>query len=324
MKLHPVRESDAQLPLERLLDLYARMVLVRRLEEALGRAHAQGQIKGPLHRCDGQEAVGIGVTSALRETDTVMSTHRGHAHYVGKGVDLKRMVAEIMGRATGYGLGRAGHMLVGDARRGLLGGNGIVGGSIPIAVGAALAHRNLRTGGVAVAFFGDGALNSGSFNESLNMAALWTLPVVFVCENNQYALTVHVRRHLAHLRIVDRAAGYGMPGEEVAGNDVEAVVVSTARAVARAREGGGPSFLVADTYRRTGFSTSDIGGYQPGEEAERWPDPLQLTRDRLLERGALESQLAEVDVRANAQVDEAIAFGLGSPFPTPAEALPDA
>lgn len=324
MKLRPARESVGQLSAERLLELYGRMVLVRRLEEALGRAHAQGQIKGPLHRCDGQEAVGIGVGSVLRENDTVMSTHRGHAHYVGKGVDLGRMVAEIMGRATGYGRGRAGHMLVGDARRGLLGGNGIVGGSIPIAVGAALAHRNLRTGGVAVAFFGDGALNSGAFNEALNMAALWTLPVVFVCENNQYALTVAVRRHLAHLRIADRAAGYGISGDEVDGNDVEAVVASAGRAVARARDGKGPTLLAAETYRRTGFSTSDVGGYQPAEEAERWADPLQLARARLLDRGASEADVATAEAQAQAAVDAAIAYALSSPFPTPGEVLPDA
>ena len=324
MKVHPVREDAAPLPVERLLELYGRMVLVRRLEEALGRAHAQGQIKGPLHRCDGQEAVGIGVTSVLRADDTVMSTHRGHAHYVGKGADLKRMVAEIMGRATGYGGGRAGHMLIGDARRGLLGGNGIVGGSIPLAVGAALAHRNLSTGGVAVALFGDGALNSGSFNESLNMAALWTLPVVFVCENNQYALTVHVRRHLAHLRIADRAAAYGMPGEEIDGNDIEAVAAAAGRAVGRARGGAGPSLLVAETYRRTGFSTSDVGGYQPTDEAERWPEPLRLARDRLLARGASESQVAGAEAQAHAAVEEAVAYALDSPFPVPAEALPHA
>jgi pyruvate dehydrogenase E1 component alpha subunit len=324
VKLPATKEGEGHLPSERLLDLYGRMVLVRRLEEALGRAHAQGQIKGPLHRCDGQEAVGIGVTAVLRTDDSVMSTHRGHAHYVGKGADLRRMVAEIMGRSTGYGGGRGGHMLVADASRGLLGGNGIVGGSIPIAVGAALAHRYLRTGGVAVAFFGDGALNSGAFNESLNMASLWNLPVVFVCENNQYALTVHVRRHLAHLRIVDRALGYGIPGEDISGNDVEAVVAAADGAVTRARGGAGPSLLVADTYRRTGFSTSDVGGYQPADEADRWPDPLRLTRDRLLEREIPERRIAEMEAQATAQVEDAVAYALGSPFPTPAEALPDA
>jgi len=307
-----------------LLDLYRRMVLVRRLEEALGKAHAQGQIKGPLHRCDGQEAVGIGVTSVLRREDTVMSTHRGHAHYVGKGVDLRRLVAEIMGKAAGYGRGRAGHMLIGDASCGLLGGNGVVGGSIPIAVGAALAHRNLRTGGVAVAFFGDGAVNSGAFNESLNMAALWSLPAVFVCENNQYALTVHLARHLAHTAIVDRAAGYGIPGEQVDGNDIEAVVAASHRAVTRARSGGGPSLLVAETYRRSGFSTSDVGGYQPPGEAAAWPDPLEVTRVRLLERGVAAGDLAPVEADAQAAVDDALRYGIESPPPDPGEALPGA
>jgi TPP-dependent pyruvate/acetoin dehydrogenase alpha subunit len=319
---HAVQDvAEDRLELPPLRELYRRMVLVRRLEEALGRAHAQGQIKGPLHRCDGQEAVGIGVTYVLRRDDTVMSTHRGHAHYVGKGADLNRLVAEIMGKATGYGFGRAGHMLIGDASRGLLGGNGIVGGSIPIAVGAALAHRNLGTGGVAVSFFGDGAVNSGSFNESLNMARLWTLPVVFVCENNQYGLTVHLRRHLAHTRIVDRAHGYGIPGEEIDGNDVECVVAAAARSVERARAGGGPSLLVAETYRRTGFSTSDVGGYQPAEEAVAWTDPIQVTGRRLRERGVSEDDLRAIEAQARTLVDDAIRFGLESPQPDPAEVL---
>ena len=325
MKRPPVRDiAEDGVEVPHLRELYRRMVLVRHLEEALGRAHAQGQIKGPLHRCDGQEAVGIGVTYVLRRLDTVMSTHRGHAHYVGKGADLRRLVAEIMGKATGYGRGRAGHMLIGDPQRGLLGGNGIVGGSIPIAVGAALAHRNLRTGGVAVSFFGDGAVNSGSFNESLNMAMLWTLPVVFVCENNQYGLTVHLRRHLAHTRIVDRALGYGIPGEEIDGNDVERVVAAAARSVERARSGGGPSLLVAETYRRTGFSTSDVGGYQPAEEAAAWPDPIHVARGRLLERAVSEDDLLAIDRQARAEVEDAIQFGLESPLPEPAEVLGDA
>ena len=325
MKRPPVRDiAEDGVEVPHLRELYRRMALVRQLEEALGRAHAQGQIKGPLHRCDGQEAVGIGVTYVLRRLDTVMSTHRGHAHYVGKGADLRRLVAEIMGKATGYGRGRAGHMLIGDPQRGLLGGNGIVGGSIPIAVGAALAHRNLRTGGVAVSFFGDGAVNSGSFNESLNMAMLWTLPVVFVCENNQYGLTVHLRRHLAHTRIVDRALGYGIPGEEIDGNDVERVVAAAARSVERARSGGGPTLLVAETYRRTGFSTSDVGGYQPAEEAAAWPDPIHVARGRLLERAVSEDDLLAIDRQARAEVEDAIQFGLESPLPEPAEVLGDA
>lgn len=300
---------------QRLLELYRRMVLVRRLEEALGKAHARGQIKGPLHRCDGQEAVGIGATSILHSGDTITSTHRGHAHYVGMGIELRGLVAEVMGKGTGLCKGRAGHMLVADAQRGLLGGNGIVGGGLPIAVGMGLAHRNLDTGGVAVSFFGDGAVNSGAFNESLNMAALWQLPVVFICENNQYGLTLHLDRHLAHRNLVDRAQCYGIPGETVNGNEVEAVVKSTAAAVEQARSGGGPTFLVAETYRRLGFSTSDVGGYQPAEEVEQWPDPLLVARSRLFEAGVDELTFQEMEEAATIEVQDAIAYAVDSPYP---------
>lgn len=304
---------------KRLLELYGRMVLVRRLEEALGKAHAEGQIKGPLHRCDGQEAVGIGATSVLRSGDTITSTHRGHAHYLGMGIELRGLVAEIMGKAPGLCKGRAGHMLVADAQRGLLGGNGIVGGGLPIAVGMGLAHRNLDTGAVALSFFGDGAVNSGAFNEALNMAALWQLPVVFICENNQYGLTVHLDRHLAHRELADRAQGYGIPGANVNGNDVEAVVEGATTAVERARSGGGPTLLVAQTYRRQGFSTSDVGGYQPADELERWPDPLLVTRGRLLEAGVDDDTLRKVEQSASNEVQDAIAYAIGSPYPMAAE-----
>lgn len=302
---------------QQLLTLYRRMVLVRRLEEALGDAHAEGHIKGPLHQCDGQEAVGIGVTAVLHPPDTITSTHRGHAHYVGMGVPLNPMVAEMMGKATGICKGRAGHMLVADVEHGLLGGNGIVGGGLPIAVGMGLAHRNQKTGGVAVCFFGDGTVNSGAFNEALNMAALWHLPVVFVCENNQYGLTVHLQRHLANTRIADRAHGYGIPGTAVDGNDVEAVVVHAETAVKRARAGDGPTLLVAQTYRRRGFSTSDVGGYQPSEEADEWPDPLDVTRERLYDAGVTEETLQDMEADVAQEVKAAIAYGLDSAFPDP-------
>jgi TPP-dependent pyruvate/acetoin dehydrogenase alpha subunit len=309
------KTSEPLVATEQLLELYGRMVVVRRLEEALGQAHAAGHFRGPLHRCDGQEAVGVGVTSALHPGDTVTSTHRGHAHFVGAGVDLNRMVAEIFGKATGLCKGRAGHQLIADAGRGLLGGNSIVGGTIPIAVGMALAHRTLAPGRIAVCIFGDGTVNAGTFGEGLNMAALWRLPVVFVCENNQFGLTVHLTRHMAHTRIADRAVGFGIPAEEVDGNDVEAVAAVARRAFASARAGGGPRLLVAQTYRQQGFSTTDLGGYRDERERDRWPDPLDVTRARLLARGVDRTTLERVEEDGRAAVAAAIAYAMESPYP---------
>jgi len=294
-------------------------VLVRKLEEALIKLHKQGKVKGPIHTCDGQEAVGIGVCSVLQEGDTITSTHRGHTHYVGMGMDLNLLLAEIMGKANGLGKGRGGHMLIADRKHGILGGSGIVGGGIPIATGQALAHKRLNTGGISVSFFGDGASNEGSFHESLNISSLWKLPVVYVLENNQYGLTTAISRHMAHLNIVDRALGYGMPGVEVDGNDLQAMVKVSEVAVNRARSGEGPTLVVAQTYRRRGFSTTDIGGYQPPEEVDKWPDPLEVTESQLYSMGVRAEDIEAMNTKALNEVEAAVAFGLESPYPDPAE-----
>ncbi len=302
--------------LEQRLEMHRRMLLVRHLEEALGELHKAGKTRGPIHRCDGQEAVGIGATAALRDTDFVTSTHRGHAHYIGKGLDLHRIVAEIMGRATGYCGGRAGHMLVGDASRGMIGGNGIVGASIPAATGIALSLQVQGRADVALAFFGDGAAQTGICHESMNIAALWRLPVVFVLEHNEYGLTVH---HSAQSSVADisvRAQGYGMPSAIVDGNDVLAVHDAVATAVARARTGDGPSLIEAKTYRMQGFSTSDVGGYQSPEDLERWRarDPIAVSAAQL--RDALDADaLATLDAQARDQVRRAVAQALADPLP---------
>jgi len=301
--------------------LQYRMTLVRALEVALGDAHAKGLFRGPLHRCDGQEAVGIGVTSILEQIDFITTTHRGHAHIIGKGVKLGPMVAEIMGKATGVCQGRAGHQLIADVGKGVIGGNGIVGSSIPIATGMALALKRRASGGVVVCFFGDGNVNAGAFNEGLNMAALWRLPVVFVCENNQFGLTVALNRHMANPEIVDRAAGYGMPGENVFGNDVEVVAERAAAAVARARSGEGPTLLVAQTYRRLGFSTTDLGGYMSPEDLERWPDPLDVTAERLRTSGVEQRELDSQADTAQAEVAAAVAAAVDAPYPDVADYL---
>jgi pyruvate dehydrogenase E1 component alpha subunit len=297
-------------------ELYRRMQVVRRLEEAIGHLHKQGLTRGPIHRCDGQEAVGIGATAMLEPADIVTSTHRGHAHYVGKGVDTGRLMAEIMGRATGTCRGRGGHMLIADRTVGLLGGCGIVGGALPVAVGQALAFQIRRLPQVVVAFYGDGAAQIGACHEALNTAALWKLPLVFVCEHNGYGLTVPASAQSSVDALVSRAAGYGMPGTSVDGNDLLAVYEAMSTAVRRARRGEGPSLIEARTYRLLGFSTSDVGGYQPAAEVETWKprDPIPRMAARLTASlGA--ARVAELDAAAAAEVGRAVGFALDSPLP---------
>jgi pyruvate dehydrogenase E1 component alpha subunit len=298
------------------LEMHRRMIVVRRMEEKLGELHKQGKTRGPIHRCDGQEAVGIGATAMLRRSDFVTSTHRGHAHYIGKGLSPRRVVAEIFGRETGYCRGRAGHMLVADASQGMIGGNAIVGAGIPAATGMALSIQVRKTSDVAMCIFGDGAAQTGICHESMNIAALWKLPVVFLLEHNQYGLTVHHTRQSSVSDIAVRAAGYGMPGETIDGNDVIAVYRAAADAVDRARRGEGPSLIEAKTYRIQGFSTSDVGGYQPPSEIEAWKqrDPITLSRQALL-RAVSREQLAKVEREAEAEIEAAFEAALTDPFP---------
>ncbi|MDQ0467927.1 thiamine pyrophosphate-dependent dehydrogenase E1 component subunit alpha [Labrys wisconsinensis] len=300
--------------------MHGRMVAVRHLEERLGEMHKAGRTRGPIHRCDGQEAVGIGATAMLRPGDKLTSTHRGHAHYVGKGVAMHGLVAEIFGRATGICGGRAGHMLIADADKGLIGGNAIVGAGIPAATGMAvsLQMKNRRTGGddVAMCIFGDGAAQTGICHESMNIAALWRLPVVFVLEHNQYGLTAHHSTQSSVADLVVRAAGYGMPGTMVDGNDAVAVYRAVADAVERARRGEGPSLVEAKTYRMVGFSTSDVGGYQSEADLAAWRerDPIAQSRAALV--AFLDAdRLASVETAARAEVDEAFERALADPFP---------
>lgn len=292
------------------------MIVTRRIEEGLGRLHKEGKTRGPIHRCDGQEAVGIGATAVLSERDFVTSTHRGHAHYVGKGLQPYPILAEIMGRATGYCGGRAGHMLVGDVSRGMIGGNAIVGAGIPAATGMALSMQIQGRPEVALCFFGDGAAQTGICHESMNIAALWKLPVVFVLEHNQYGLTVHHSEQSSVPDLSIRGAGYRIPAQTIDGNDVVAVYVAAAKAVHRARDGEGPTLIEAKTYRIEGFSTSDTGGYQDAAELSRWRsrDPI-LNTYRVLKDSVGDSRLKAIDEQATAEVAQAFAKALGDPFP---------
>lgn len=304
-------------PLELRLEMHRRMILTRRLEERLGELHKAGKTRGPIHRCDGQEAIGIGATAALTQTDCVTSTHRGHAHYIGKGLDPRRIMAEIMGRETGYCRGRAGHMLVADASQGMIGGNAIVGASIPAATGMALSFQVQGRKDVSMCFFGDGAAQTGICHESMNIAALWKLPVVFMLEHNHYGLTVH---HTAQSSIEDlsvRGAGYGIPSVIVDGNDVLAVYQAAAQAVARARAGDGPSLIEAKTYRVEGFSTSDMGGYQDPAQIAYWRerDPIRVSFEQLKQEVG-EARLLEIDRQATDDIRNAVDAALSDPFPT--------
>lgn len=301
---------------EEHLEMFRRMALVRELEEELGRRHKRGETRGPIHRCDGQEAVGIGVTAALETGDKVTTTHRGHAVYIGKGMKPGPVVAEIFGRANGACGGRAGHMLIADAALGVIGGNAIVGAGVPAAAGMALSMQVLGAPQIAVTVFGDGAAQTGVCHEAMNMAGLWKLPVVFVLEHNRFGLTVPTEAQSAVDDFSIRAAGYGMPAVTVDGNDAAAVYRATADMAARARRGEGPGLIVADTYRLEGFSTSDMGGYRDPETVAAWRkrDPL------LVARAALEpvfgaKTLDETAKAAKAEMAAAFDAAFEAPFP---------
>ncbi len=299
------------------LEMYRKMVLVRQLEESLGELHKQGKTRGPIHRCDGQEAVGVGATAMLSSDDYVTSTHRGHAHYVGKGLDIHKIVAEILGRETGYCKGRAGHMIVASAEHGLLGGNAIVGACIPAAVGMAQSLKLLKSDRVAMCVFGDGSAQTGICHESMNIAALWKLPVIFVLEHNEYGLTVHSDEQSAIKDLYKRAEAYGMPGKKVDGNDMLAVYESVATSVDRARRGEGPSLIEAKTYRRAGFSTSDMGGYQSEEKIALWEkkDPITIAVKKL-KKLVEPTTLRDIEELAIQHVKDAVDQALADPYPT--------
>lgn len=302
--------------IEEQSEIHRRMLLTRRLEETLGVMAKEGKTRGPLHRCDGQEAVGVASCMALGVEDYVSTTHRGHHVYVGKGMEMRRIVAEIMGRETGYCRGRGGHMLLGDASIGMIGGNAIVGAGIPAAAGMALSIQILGQDRVAMAVFGDGAAQTGIAHESMNMAGLWKLPVIFLLENNQYGLTVRQEVQSAVEDLYLRAAGYGMPGLKVDGNDPVAVYRAVAEAAARARRGDGPTLIEAKTYRTQGFSTSDMGGYQSEEEVAPWRDrdPIRISAETLAALIGAEA-VARIAEEVEAEIEAAFSQALGDPYP---------
>ncbi|MEV4789008.1 thiamine pyrophosphate-dependent dehydrogenase E1 component subunit alpha [Streptomyces tuirus] len=309
-----------------LLDRYERMAVIRRTEKAAHDLFLQGLVKGTTHLAAGQEAIAVGASAALRPDDYVFATYRGHHHALARGATPEECLAELMSRATGLCGAKGGSMHLTKAATGMLGSYAIVGAHLPMAVGAAWSARLRGTEQLAVAFFGDGATNIGAFHESLNLAAVWRLPVLFVCENNLYMEYTPIADVTAVPRpAADRAPAHGIPGEVVDGNDVVAVEEAVGRLARRARAGDGPAVLEAETYRHFGHSRADPAAYRPAEEVERWlkHDPLDLARGRLAELGVGAETLAEADERARAVVERAVAAAKAAPPPDPREALTD-
>jgi pyruvate dehydrogenase E1 component alpha subunit len=296
---------------------FERMLVIRRFEERVETLFTEGVVTGTTHPAVGQEATAVGVATALENGDWMTSNHRGHAHFLARGGDPNRMMAELFGRKTGYARGLGGSQLMADYDLGFLGGNGITAGSIPIAVGAALSATMQKTDKIAVCFFGDGASNEGAFHEGLNLAGIWKLPVLFVCENNQYAMSTPVGEALAIPHIAERAESYGFKGVTVNGNDVEAVKSAASEAAKLARTGGGPTLLECKTYRLSGHSRGDPRKYRTREEEHeaRHHDPLTLASNKLKDDNLLdEAAIERLENHANQVVQEAEDFARNSPF----------
>ena len=303
-----------------------RMYLIRRFEEGAEDSYTRGLIHGTMHLSIGQEASAIGATMALRKTDYITSTHRGHGHCIGKGAEPKLMFAEFFGKEEGYCRGRGGSMHIADPESGNLGANGIVAGGIPIAVGAALAIKKQKRDDVVICFFGDGASNEGAFHESLNMAAIWKLPVVFVCENNKYGMSVSTERSMAVKNVADRASAYAMPGVTVDGNTLADVAEAMDEAIARARAGKGPSLVECMTYRIRGHSKSDRNRYRTKEEIEEWKekDPIGRFEKELLGLGfATAAEIDEVRASAEKEIADGIEFAKNGTNPSTADVTRD-
>lgn len=314
------------LPKQKLAEMLRKMVEIRFFEEKVFELYGQNLVPGTIHLYAGEEAVAVGVCSVLEKTDYLTSTHRGHGHCIAKGADLSRTMAEILGKQTGYCKGKGGSMHIADFAIGMLGATAVVGAGLPIAVGAGLSAKLRGTKQVVACFFGEGASNQGTFHESLNIASVWGLPVVFVCENNLYAMGTRQSRVMNIENIADRASAYGFPGVMVDGNDVVAVYEASAIAVERARRCEGPTLIECKTYRRRGHSRVDPAKYRPKDEVQEWlgKDPIKLFKERLIQGNIFsEGEIVSVEKEVETRIEEAVRFALDSPFPMPTEALQD-
>lgn len=309
----------------RVLSMLRTMQIIREFEEAAGRASYGGEVRGSVHQYVGQEAIAVGVCANLRPTDYISSNHRGHGHSIAKGADPIAMMKELYGKADGTCGGKGGSMHIADFSIGMLGANGVVADGATIAVGAAQAIKVLKQDRVAVAFFGDGAINRGPLMEALNWAKIYSLPMLFVCEHNGYAATTRTADVTAGGGFVARARSFGIEGEEVDGNDLLAVDAATERIVARLRAGGGPGFLFATTYRHHPHNTRDTGNYRTRDEIERWTaadkDPIARTVAWLLAQGVSKAEIAGIESEAKALIESAVAAARAAPLPEPAAAF---
>jgi pyruvate dehydrogenase E1 component alpha subunit len=311
---------------EKLVEMFREMLKIRFFEEKVFELYAQNLVPGTIHLYAGEEAVAVGVCNALRRDDYITSTHRGHGHCIAKGAELNRVMAEILGKRTGYCKGKGGSMHIADFSIGMLGATAVVGAGIPIAVGAGLSIKLRRTDQVVACFFGEGASNQGTFHEGINMAATWKLPVVFVCENNLYAMGTRQSRVMAIENVANRAVAYGIPGVAVNGNDILAVYEAAQNAVERARKGEGPTLIECKTYRHKGHSRVDPAKYRPKEEVEEWlrRDPIKCFKEKLLQTGTLaDGEIQQIEKEVLVEVEEAVKFAMESPYPDPEEALED-
>ena len=309
-----------------LLNLYKTMVRIRNFEIMAEKLFLEGELPGFIHLYIGEESIATGIIANLREDDFITSTHRGHGHMIAKGADINRMMAELYGRTTGYCKGKGGSMHIADFSIGVLGANGVVGGGLPIAVGAGLGVKMKKTDQVAVAFFGDGASNTGAFHESLNFASVYKFPIIFVVENNKFASTVRTKDTTSVENISDRAVGYGIPGISIDGNDVVTVYETAKEIIKRAREGGGPSLLEVKTYRIKGHFVGDPELYRDKKEVEEFwlNEPIKEFEKKLVELKMLnEIEKKKIWEDSEKEIKEAVKFAKESPMPSGEDALTD-
>jgi pyruvate dehydrogenase E1 component alpha subunit len=308
---------------EILLEMYQTVLTIRRFEEAAIEQYRVGNIYGYLHPYIGEEAIAVGVITALKPDDYISSTHRGHGHAIAKGHDLKLIFAELMGKETGYCRGRGGSMHVANLEQNNLGANGIVGGGIPIAVGAAKAIKLRKSNQVVACFFSDGAVNNGVFHESINLAAIYDLPVIFVLENNQYASSTPVEKMNRNANLSEYAHAYGIPGQTVNGNDAVAVFEAANEFISIAREGKGPTLLECKTYRHSGHHVNDPGLYMPQEVLTEWKakDPIILLEGKLKDAGVKPNLMQNIQQEVQEKIEGALEFAFESPSPNPDDFL---
>ena len=318
--------SRSSLTDQQKLRMYRQMLLCRLFEDRVNSLFLQGRMPGTIHQAQGQEACAVGVCEALQKGDMLSSTHRPHEHAVARGIPVKNLMAELFAKSTGCCHGKGGSMHMGDADLGMLPAIAIVGGGIPLATGYALSFKYLKKPNIAASFFGDGAVNEGIFHETLNMAAIWDLPVLFLCENNKYGASTLIDSVMKVKTVSARAASYGIPGKTIDGNDVFAVYEATMEAGERARAGQGPTLLELETYRFAGHSRSDPGHYRPKEEVAEWKkrDPIVRFETEALSSGLLtEAKIADQRASVEAELDEAVEFAESSPSPLAEECLTD-